>query len=50
MVARTATAGTPFRAHKSYRLRDIALYHGEGHGWIEVVTGVMFSGKNAYEG
>jgi thymidine kinase len=27
-------------------LRDIALYHGEGHGWIEVVTGVMFSGKS----
>jgi hypothetical protein len=29
-------------------LRDVALYHGDGHGWIEVVTGVMFSGKNAY--
>ena len=27
-------------------MRDIALYHGEGHGWIEVVTGVMFSGKS----
>lgn len=27
-------------------MRDIALYHGDGHGWIEVVTGVMFSGKS----
>jgi thymidine kinase len=27
-------------------LRDIAFYHGDGHGWIEVVTGVMFSGKS----
>jgi thymidine kinase len=27
-------------------LRDIALYHGEGRGWIEVITGVMFSGKS----
>jgi thymidine kinase len=27
-------------------VRDIALYHGEGRGWIEVVTGVMFSGKS----
>ncbi|MDB4952302.1 MAG: Thymidine kinase [Gemmatimonadetes bacterium] len=27
-------------------MRDIALYHGEGQGWIEVVTGVMFSGKS----
>jgi thymidine kinase len=27
-------------------LRDVALYHGEGQGWIEVVTGVMFSGKS----
>lgn len=27
-------------------MRDVALYHGEGHGWIEVVTGVMFSGKS----
>jgi thymidine kinase len=27
-------------------LRDIALYHGDGHGWIEVITGVMFSGKS----
>lgn len=27
-------------------MRDIALYHGEGRGWIEVVTGVMFSGKS----
>jgi thymidine kinase len=27
-------------------LRDVALYHGDGHGWIEVVTGVMFSGKS----
>jgi thymidine kinase len=22
------------------------MYHGEGHGWIEVVTGSMFSGKS----
>ncbi len=27
-------------------MRDIALYHGDDHGWIEVVTGVMFSGKS----
>jgi len=27
-------------------LRDIALYHGDDHGWIEVITGVMFSGKS----
>jgi thymidine kinase len=27
-------------------LRDITLYHGDGHGWIEVITGVMFSGKS----
>lgn len=27
-------------------MRDIALYHGEGRGWIEVITGVMFSGKS----
>lgn len=27
-------------------MRDIALYHGERHGWIEVITGVMFSGKS----
>jgi thymidine kinase len=27
-------------------LRDIALYHGDGHGWIEAITGVMFSGKS----
>ncbi|HET7322019.1 MAG TPA: thymidine kinase, partial [Longimicrobiaceae bacterium] len=28
------------------RLRDITLYHGDDHGWIEVITGVMFSGKS----
>jgi thymidine kinase len=27
-------------------VRDVSLYHGEGHGWIEVITGVMFSGKS----
>jgi thymidine kinase len=27
-------------------LRDIALYHGDQQGWIEVITGVMFSGKS----
>jgi thymidine kinase len=27
-------------------VRDIALYHGEGRGWIEAITGVMFSGKS----
>jgi thymidine kinase len=27
-------------------VRDIALYHGDGRGWIEVITGVMFSGKS----
>jgi thymidine kinase len=27
-------------------LRDIALYHGDEHGWIEAITGVMFSGKS----
>lgn len=27
-------------------MRDIALYHGDGHGWLEVITGVMFSGKS----
>jgi thymidine kinase len=27
-------------------VRDIALYHGDGAGWIEVITGVMFSGKS----
>jgi thymidine kinase len=30
----------------SLSLRDVALYHGDGHGWIEVITGVMFSGKS----
>ena len=29
-----------------FPLRDIALYHGDEHGWIEVITGVMFSGKS----
>ena len=27
-------------------MRDVALYQGDGHGWIEVITGVMFSGKS----
>ena len=27
-------------------MRDITLYHADGHGWIEVITGVMFSGKS----
>lgn len=27
-------------------MRDIALYHGDQQGWIEVITGVMFSGKS----
>ncbi len=27
-------------------MRDVTLYHGDGYGWIEVVTGVMFSGKS----
>lgn len=27
-------------------MRDIALYHGDRQGWIEVITGVMFSGKS----
>jgi thymidine kinase len=27
-------------------VRDVALYQADGHGWIEVVTGVMFSGKS----
>ena len=27
-------------------VRDIALYTGDGHGWIEAITGVMFSGKS----
>lgn len=27
-------------------MRDIALYPGDGHGWVEVITGVMFSGKS----
>jgi thymidine kinase len=27
-------------------LRDITLYHGDGQGWVEVITGVMFSGKS----
>ena len=27
-------------------MRDITLYHGDGRGWIEVITGVMFSGKS----
>jgi thymidine kinase len=27
-------------------VRDIALYHGSEHGWIEVISGVMFSGKS----
>lgn len=27
-------------------VRDITLYHGERQGWIEVITGVMFSGKS----
>ena len=27
-------------------MRDVALYQGDGHGWIEVVTGSMFSGKS----
>jgi thymidine kinase len=35
----------PFHA-KCIALRDIALYHGSEHGWIEVITGVMFSGKS----
>ncbi|HEX2094063.1 MAG TPA: thymidine kinase [Longimicrobiaceae bacterium] len=27
-------------------MRDTALYHSDGHGWIEVITGSMFSGKS----
>ncbi|HEX5724823.1 MAG TPA: thymidine kinase [Longimicrobiaceae bacterium] len=27
-------------------MRDVYMYQGDGHGWIEVVTGVMFSGKS----
>jgi thymidine kinase len=27
-------------------LRDITLYQGDGQGWVEVVTGSMFSGKS----
>ncbi len=27
-------------------VRDVALYHGEDRGWVEVITGVMFSGKS----
>jgi len=27
-------------------LRDVTLYQGDGQGWIEVITGVMFSGKS----
>lgn len=27
-------------------MRDIALYHGDEHGWVELITGVMFSGKS----
>jgi thymidine kinase len=27
-------------------LRDITLYQGDGQGWIEVITGSMFSGKS----
>lgn len=27
-------------------MRDVTLYHGDGHGWIEVITGSMFSGKS----
>jgi thymidine kinase len=27
-------------------LRDVTLYQGDGQGWIEVVTGSMFSGKS----
>ena len=47
MVARAAPVGHPSpHRTKSPGLRDVALYHGDGHGWIEVVTGVMFSGKS----
>ena len=27
-------------------MRDITLYQGDGQGWIEVITGSMFSGKS----
>ncbi|HEX2204245.1 MAG TPA: thymidine kinase [Longimicrobium sp.] len=27
-------------------MRDITLYQGDGQGWVEVVTGSMFSGKS----
>lgn len=27
-------------------MRDVLLYPGEGPGWVEVITGVMFSGKS----
>lgn len=27
-------------------MRDVTLYHAPGQGWIEVITGVMFSGKS----
>ncbi len=27
-------------------MKDIALYHGDRQGWVEVITGVMFSGKS----
>ena len=27
-------------------MRDITLYQGDGQGWVEVITGSMFSGKS----
>lgn len=27
-------------------MRDVTLYQADGQGWIEVITGVMFSGKS----
>lgn len=27
-------------------MRDVTLYQGDGQGWVEVITGVMFSGKS----
>ena len=27
-------------------MRDVTLYQGDGQGWLEVITGVMFSGKS----
>src|SRR4029079_6947451 len=40
------SAAPPPHSRRLPKLRDVTLYQGDGQGWIEVITGGMFSGKS----